>query len=71
MSTVKNKLAASVRQAKTQPPMKTPVAAKAPPGKPAAGKAPAARVQPPDPVASGGEPASSGSVLFPSRVWPD
>lgn len=73
MSTLKNKLAASVRQAKAQTSAKPAAAPKARPAvKPAASQTAAARKSS-APVAAirGGEPPASGAALFPARVWPD
>jgi hypothetical protein len=61
MSNIKSKLAASVRQVKAQAPAK-PAPAKKPPPK---------THQSPAPKTAVSEPQASGSVLFPSRVWPD
>ena len=69
MSTMKNKLAASVRQVKAQPaaPVASskPAPAKSAPAKPAPARHPA-KV-----LAVAGDPPASGSTLFPSRIWPD
>lgn len=61
MSTMKSKLAASVRQVRTQAPAK-PAPAKKPPVTTHAS---------PAPTTAAGEPQASGSALFPGRVWPD
>lgn len=61
MSNMKSKLAASIRQVKSQAPAK-PAPEKKPPAKTHQSSAP---------KTAGGEPRASGSALFPSRVWPD
>lgn len=77
MTKLKDKLSASVRQAKAsqQPAAKKPDARTA--GKAAPIKAPAvavhAKAPPPKPAWAPARetPPGSGSVLFPDRVWPD
>ena len=69
MTNLKDKLSASVRQAKAaQDPAAKPAASK-PAAKPAAPKP--ATAQPKAAKAIGQDVATSGSTLFPDRVWPD
>lgn len=64
MSTMKSKLAASVRQVKTQAPAPSPSKAARP------AKNPAVKPQA-DAAPTIGQPVISGGKLFPSRIWPD
>ncbi|MCX7898366.1 MAG: hypothetical protein N2441_10905 [Rhodocyclaceae bacterium] len=66
MKTVKNKLAASVRQVKAHTPDKSAHAAQTP-----AEKAPKKTTEQPQRLPSDDDPPASGNALFPSRVWPD
>lgn len=72
MTSIKDKLASSVRQAKTaaEPASADKAAAhKTPPSATTAAKAAAAAPAPADSLAA--EPPSSVQVLFPDRIWPD
>ena len=86
MTSIKDKLASSVRQAKSATPSKTaaakPLAAKPAAPRPAAKgakqtstqPAPARQAAAPARIQGTGanlEPASSAQALFPDRVWPD
>lgn len=81
MSSIKDKLAQSVRTARNNAPATKAASAPQPAGattrKPAAGEktpelVPAAAANPRLPTSgSGGEPAHSAGTLFPRRIWPD
>jgi len=69
MTTTKNKLAASVRQVKSQPATKPAPATSAPATSAPAKPVPTRQAAKARAVAA--DPPASGSSLFPSRVWPD
>ncbi len=80
MTTLKDKLSASVRQAKTGKQALAPVTVKAvrdpaPTGaKPVAGKPVSAKPAAPKPLAAkpvATPPAAPSGIAFPDRVWPD
>lgn len=69
MSTVKSKLAASVRQVKKQATVKAEKSDCA--DKVTASATTSAAIRPAASSALSGEPPASAQQLFPSRVWPD
>lgn len=81
MSSIKDKLTQSVRQARTAQPAKTtsPTPVRKSAAKPAASVAKVASAAKPatqdapkaDALPLAAEPTSSASTLFPQRVWPD
>ncbi len=76
MSTLKDKLANSVRQAKSatiasEAPASPAVRSRPAPAKPAPAASRAAEVVGTGSVADAQNPASSASENFPQRVWPD
>ena len=72
MTSIKDKLTNSVRQARSA---QAPAAKRAAPAKPAAKAAPKAASKPASAStmakSSANDPKPSGSALFPQRIWPD